>query len=340
MQIIYFDHPIGVLFDKLVINFLAIQCMIVQSLGSFSVNNKMNFQDLANSKFGVGFVMTLGRIIPPETGYHLAEWIAGKIASHKNIPMVKAVRSNQWIVSGKKMDSSQLDAITLKTFQHTADCLYDLYHYLPYPEQIMKMVTLSPKIIRTLNERLAGKKGTIILAPHMSNFDLAGRVLALHNFPVLVLSYPQPPGGYQWQNKMRRDYGIEIIPMSLASLRTARERLNNGGLVLTGMDRPLENSNHWPRFFGYNSPVPVTYVSLAAMTNSDFVVASCLGTGRGAYSIDCSDIINFIPNENKNLEFTTNAEMVLKEAQRFISSAPEQWSMFYPVWPWTLNKTP
>ena len=300
----------------------------------------MNFQDLINSRFGIGLVLTLGRIIPPHTGYPLGERIARIIVSFKNNPMVKAVRANQWVISGEKMDARQLDEITLKTFQHTADCLYDLYHNLPHPDQIMDRVTMSPNLIQLLDKRLSGEKGTLILVPHMSNFDLAGRAIALHGYPILVLSNPQPPGGYQWQNKMRRDYGIDINPMSLASLRSARERLKNGGLVLTGMDRPMENSNHCPNFFGYPSKVPVTYVSLAATTSSDMVVASCLGKGQGSYTIECSNIIKFSPDDNKNVEFVTNAEKVLKEAERFISASPEQWSMFYPVWPWALEKMP
>ena len=300
----------------------------------------MRFQDLINSRFAIGLALALGRIIPPKTGYRLSEWIARKIVLFTKNPMVMAVRANQWVASGKKMDARQLDAITLKTFQHTADCLYDLYHYLPHPDQIMDMVSMSPKLIQILEKSQSGKKGTIILAPHMSNFDLAGRALALHGYPVLVLSYPQPPGGYQWQNKMRQDYGIEITPMSFESLRSARERLKNSGLVLTGMDRPMEKSNHCPRFFGYSSTVPVTYVSLAAMTRSDMVVAYCRGLGQGSYTVDCSDIIQFIPHADKNLEFILNAEMVLKEAEKFISKAPDQWSMFYPVWPWALETMP
>jgi lauroyl/myristoyl acyltransferase len=300
----------------------------------------MAFQDLINSRFGIGIVLALGKIIPPKTGYRLGEKIARIIVSFRNNPMVKAVRANQWVVSGKKLDTRQLDEITLKTFQHTANCLYDLYHYLPHPEQIMNMVNMSPKLIGLLNKSLSAKKGTIILAPHMSNFDMAGRAMALHGFPILVLSYPQPPGGYQWQNKMRQEYGIEIAPMSFESLRSARERLKNGGLVLTGMDRPMQTSNHCPNFFGYPAPVPVTYVSLASMTRSNMVVASCIGTGQGSYMVDCSDIIQFIPHEDKNLEFIINAERVVQEAEKYIFKAPDQWSMFYPVWPWALDTMP
>ena len=300
----------------------------------------MRFQDLINGRFAIGLVLTLGRIIPPKNGYRLGEWIARKIAMLKKNSMVRAVRANQWVVSGEKMNARQLDEITLKTFEHTADCLYDLYHSLPHPDQIMKMVTLSPKIVQILDERLRGKRGTLILSPHLSNFDLAGRVIALNGYPILVLSYPQPPGGYQWQNKMRRDYGIEILPLSLASLRSARERLKNGGLVLTGMDRPMEQSNHCPKFFGYPSTVPVTYVSLASESKSDLVVAACQTIGQGSYVVNCSDIIKFSDHADKDQEFIINAELVLKEAEKFISAAPQQWSMFYPVWPWAMEKMP
>jgi lauroyl/myristoyl acyltransferase len=300
----------------------------------------MHFQDLINSRFAIAIVLALGRIIPPKTGYALGERIARLIVAFKNNPMVRSVRANQWVVSGQKMDSHQLDGITRRTFEHTADCLYDLYHNLPHPGRIMKMVAMSPKLTRILGERQNAEKGTLILAPHLSNFDLAGRALALHGWPILVLSYPEPPGGYQWQNKMRQEYGIDIRPMSLESVRAARDHLKNNGLVLTGMDRPMEASNHQPRFFGYPSTVPVTYVNLAAQSGADFVVVGCRSTSKGSYMVECSDVIPFKPLNDKNQEYLVNAEKVLREAERMIRIAPEQWSMFYPVWPWAIKNMP
>lgn len=180
----------------------------------------------------------------------------------------------------------------------------------------------------------------MIVAPHLSNFDLAGRAMALHGYPILALSYPRPPGGYQWQNQMRQEFGIDIQPMSFESMRAARERLKNHGLVLTGMDRPMESSNHQPRFFGHPAPVPVTYINLAAQSGADFVVVACRSTARGKYVVDCSDVIPFFADKDTNRQYLINAERLLSEAEIMIRRAPEQWSMFYPVWPWALDRMP
>jgi len=204
----------------------------------------------------------------------------------------------------------------------------------------MEMVTLSEELKRLVTVRSQGRQGTIFIAPHLSNFDLAGRALALHGYHIQVLSYPQPPGGYQWQNKLRRDYGIEITPMSTESLRAAKAHLRNGGAILTGMDRPLVNTNYSPRFFGYPAQLPVSYVRLGIQTNSPVVVVACTSSGRGFYHVDCSEMIKMEPSSDVKEEIESNAEKALKEAEKFILKAPYQWSMFYPVWPWCLEKMP
>jgi len=293
-----------------------------------------------NSRLGVGFVLTLGRLIPPRIGYHLGGYLAGLLSRLKSARIVRAVRSNQWVVSGRITDAIALDDLTRQTFEHTAYCLYDLYHYMSNPQQILSMVTLSDRLHKILREGSSAKQGTIFIAPHISNFDLAGRAMALHNYRIQVLSYPEPPGGYQWQNKMRKDFGIDIIPMSTESLRNAKKTLRDGGAILTGMDRPLENSNYHPLFFGYPAAVPVSYVRLGIMTDSPVVVVACHSIDRGKYMVDCSEPIKMIANPDNTKEIEQNARKALREAEKFIKMAPSQWSMFYPVWPWVLEKMP
>ena len=289
---------------------------------------------------GIASVLWLGKILPPRIGYPFSEWLGRLISSRRGNRLVQSVRANQWVASGKKLNANQLDEITRRTFEHTADCLYDLYHNLTHPERILKMVTLNPKSQRILNERKTARNGTLILIPHLSNFDLAGYALALYGFSLLVLSYPNPTGSYQWQNKFRREFGVEVLPLSLESMRIARGRLQNNGLVLTGLDRPMESSNHQPLFFGYPAPLPVTHVNLAARSGADFLVASCRSSARGKYVVECSDVIPFLPQRDKDQEYLPNAEYLLKEAERMIRHAPDQWSMFYPVWPWALKCAP
>ena len=44
--------------------------------------------------------------------------------------------------------------------------------------------------------------------------------------------------------------------------------------------------------------------------------------------------------EDRDEELIVNAEAVLKVAEGYLKKAPEQWAMFYPVWPQVLNETP
>ena len=51
-------------------------------------------------------------------------------------------------------------------------------------------------------ERLkTGKKGAMLVGPHLSNFELSIQILGHYGLDALVLSFPQPPAAYRLQNK-------------------------------------------------------------------------------------------------------------------------------------------
>lgn len=300
----------------------------------------MTLQSIINSRIGIGLILAIGKLIPPILGFRLADWAGGKIASRKDSQMVRALRANQWIITGKKLPSDELDAQVLNTFRHIAHVQYDLYHNLDNHQATLERMVLSPKLRGVLDSRRGGSEGTLILAPHLSNFDLAGRAMALNGYEIQVLSYPQPHGGYQWQNRLRKDVGIDVSPMSTESLRRAKARLNEGGLVISGLERPLPETNYHPLFFGYPAPVPVFYVRLALQTKSAMMIIACIGTPQENYILECSDLIYLQPMKDPVQEIEKNAEKVLKAAEPFIRDHPEQWAMTYPVWPFALDQMP
>lgn len=300
----------------------------------------MSIQDLINGELGVSFAKNLAKCLPEKAGFRLANRI-GKIISHrKNSMLVRYTRANQWIVSGKKLSSEELDKRVEEVFDSTAYCIYDLYHNMDNPEALPKKVNISTKFKETLDAQAKKKEGTIYLAPHLSNFDLAGRAVTYRGYKLLVLSYPNPNKGYQMQNKLRQEGLIEVMPMSVESLRLGKQRLMEGKPIITGLDRPLEASKYHPKFFGYPSMVPVTYVKLALQTNSPIVVVACIGNKDGTYSIESSDLIYMEKYKDPVEEMERNAEKVLKHAEVFIRAHANQWSMFYPVWPFALDEMP
>ncbi|MCY0726124.1 hypothetical protein OVW19_30760, partial [Klebsiella pneumoniae] len=76
------------------------------------------------------------------------------------------------------------------------------------------------------------KDGTLMVGPHITNFDMVGRALALRGMNMQILSYPQPPGGYSFQNQLRELPGVRVTPMSIQALRKASETLRAGHTVL------------------------------------------------------------------------------------------------------------
>ena len=300
----------------------------------------MSLQSFINGRFGIGLILALGKIIPSSIGYPLAEKISVLLSAQKDSDLVKAARANQWIISKRSLTSEELDKQTQETFRQTSRWLFDFYHNINNYETILDRVTLSPKLVNFLTDRLGGDEGTIMVTPHLSNFDFGGRALVLHGFDVQVLSYPQPHGGYQWQNKLRKDVGMNVTPMSTESMRAAKARLRNGGGVITGMDRPLDRSNYNPRFFGFPAAVPTSYIRMALQTNAAVMVIACIGLPEENYRVECSDLIYMKPDEDPVKEIEKNAEKVLHEAEKFIRAYPSQWAMFYPVWPFALEEMP
>ena len=300
----------------------------------------MSLQSFINGRFGIGLILALGKIIPSSIGYPLSEKVSLLLSAQENSDIVRAARANQWVVSGCSLSSEELDAQTRETFRQTSRWLFDFYHNINNYQTIIDRVTLSPKLVKFLADRLGGDEGTILVAPHLSNFDFGGRAMVLHGFDIQVLSYPQPHGGYQWQNKLRKDIGMNVTPMSVESMRAAKARLKNGGVVVTGMDRPLDRSNYHPRFFGFPTTVPTSYVRIALQTNAAVVVIACIGLPEENYRVECSDLIYMEPDDDPVREIEKNAEKVLREAENFIRAYPSQWAMFYPVWPFALEEMP
>jgi len=300
----------------------------------------MSIQSLINGPFGVGAIITIGKIIPPAIGYPLAEKIALRLNKNKDSDMMRAARANQWVISGKTLTSSELDQRMRQTLIDASHWLYDFYHNMHNYKNIIERVALTKRLIEILDERKHADEGTILVVPHLSNFDFAGRAMALHGYQVQVLSYPQPHGGYRWQNKLRKDIGIDITPISTETLRSAKARLKKGGMIVTGLDRPLQKSNYHPKFFGIPAALPVSYVRLALQTHSAVMVVACVGLPQRNYQVICSEPVTMQPFPDPVVEIETNAEKLLSSAEDIIRAHPTQWAMFYPVWPSILEEIP
>jgi KDO2-lipid IV(A) lauroyltransferase len=294
----------------------------------------MSLRALLNTRYGVETALTIARGTPRRLGYKITDWGAVFFARRRRTDLVKAVHLNQWVARGLKSTAVELHRATIEVFRSTGRSFYDFYHNMDRPKEVLRLVRFDESFEQHVVPRQGAGEGTLIVTPHLSNFDLAGRMLAMVGFQFQILSFPVTPGGYKLQNQLRSEGGLEVTPMSVESMRQAKQRLLNGGMVLTGMDRPLEESNYPVRFFGHTALLPVAYIRMAMQAKVPVIMVACQRGKDAKYKLYASEPM-YMSEEGDDLRASiiANAERVAAQAEYYIRQTPQQWAMFYPVWP-------
>lgn len=300
----------------------------------------MNLQRLLNSRQAGVLALRLSRAMPPRLGFYLADVIAARIAAQREMPLVKAIRINQWVARGRQPDPQALDQAVLETLCYLARSFYEIFHTLHDPQAMLEKIEFSSPVEQIIRDSQTGGYGRIVLGVHMGNFDLVLQSAAHRGLHALALSLPNGGEAVEWQHQFRRNAGLEIMPTSTSSLRTAMERLGQGGTVLTGVEHPLSEAKYKPRFFGLPAYVPVHYVQLALKAEVPIVLLASLRSEDGIYRISSSEEIEMQPYTNRSERLIRNAETILAVAEGFISQRPEQWTVLQPVWPEVAEQVP
>ena len=170
----------------------------------------MKLQNLINSNFGIATALFISRVFPRKFGHWFAVNIAAMIANRKSLQFVPALRSNQRVISGQSLTESNLDHRVKLVFKNTAKCLFDFYHFLDRPDEIIKRVTIHPEVNKYFDP--ITKRNAVFVAAHLSNFDFLGQALGVLGYTFQILSYPDPGSSYQWQNRIRTKSGHLITP--------------------------------------------------------------------------------------------------------------------------------
>jgi KDO2-lipid IV(A) lauroyltransferase len=294
----------------------------------------MDIQQLINSPSAIRSLSVIARAIPPRIGYLLCDRIAARIAARRDSALVQAVRCNQWMARGANLHRSALDNVVRETLQNTARDIYNLYHYLHNPQAMQELICMSPEACGMIQRSEFSERGMIVLGLHLSNFDFVLRSIVRPGLRSMILTIPNPQGGRGVEYEMRKQMGMNIVPASVGALRGAIKHLKNGGMLVTGLDRPIPHPNHKPKFFGQPASLPIHYVSLASKAQVPIVVMAVIQQADGKYHVFRSDFIEY---DSKRDEIE-NAENVLKRAEEFIRWAPQQWNVPLPVWPQFLNE--
>jgi len=300
----------------------------------------LEIQQIINSSFGVSLVSALGRVIPPWLGLRLSDFVAERISAQRNSKMVQAVRANQWVISGEKLEKAALDEAVRVTFRNAARSIFDLYHYIHDAAATDRLIVIDQSIQQLFERREFGQRGLVVAGLHISNFDFVLQALHLRGLRPMVLTIPDPGGGRRVEFEMRKRTGMNLMPVSVITLRQAIKHLQGGGVVLTGIDRPIPDAKYRPRFFGRPASLPTHHVYLATKAHVPVMIMVTDLQPNGRYTVITSKPIEMESHPDRQVEMLRNAEKVLSIAETFIRKVPHHWIISLPVWPEALEQVP
>lgn len=281
---------------------------------------------------GFGLAILLGRLLPLQTGYALARLIADRLASRLASPQVQAVRANQQVLEAGKLSAAELEQRVRAVFRNAARGQFEFFHYLNSPQKMAQLLALDAATQENIRITQRGGQSLVIACPHTGNFELAGRAMGVLGLRVQILAEPTPRIDYQLQNRLRRQAGLEMTPISIESLRIATQRLQSGGAVLTGLDWPVAEPRFRPVFCGRPSRLPTGHIRLALKARAPVVVLACHRRPDGIYQMSSSELIHLKDYADQTEAILRNTEAVLEVAEQFIRKDPKQWLMFHQVW--------
>ena len=201
------------------------------------------------------------------------------------------------------------------------------------PEAYQPRVELAPGVEGYLNAAASTGRGLFVLGSHMSAFDLCGIAFAeWAPAPVQALSLADPPAGFEFVNRLRSKGRGTITPISPETLREAMQRLRSGGVVLTGVDRPIPNGNERVTFFGQPAYLPTGYIRIPLKTDC-LVMTMAFRYVGGHYEILANPQMEMVRTGDREHDARVNVQRVLSQIEGFVRMAPDQWMVFTPVWP-------
>jgi len=291
----------------------------------------MKVDRLASSGLAIPAAIALARVVPGRLLLRLADALAVRAAGEAS-PSAAAVRANQSVVRGLPKDDPEIDRAVRAVFRNAARGQVDLFRALGRGrEALMRGCDISPALIERIEGARGAGRGLVLVGPHIGAFDFFMLTIAARGYPIHAISPADPSATYRLQNSLRTKYGAVTMPASRESVKIAIERLSNGGILVTGMDRPAPKAE-WIEFFGRPALLPTGFAKLAIRTNSLLLPAVILPDRPNHYQGEALEILE-PPKERTDAAVTSLAREVLRQMEPVIRAYADYWLMFFPVWP-------
>ena len=269
-------------------------------------------------------------LLPSRTGRRVFE-SAGRLL-YRFAPRMRAtVKENQAQVLGRQADDPLVQASVREAFARYARYWFDTFNVLGWSDERV-VQAFQFENLDLVEKALAEGKGVLIGLPHMGNWDVGGRAMALRLAPIVsVAEHLKPEPLFELFLEHRRRLGMDII--DLASDHVGRQlthELERNRIVALVADRDLSGGGLEVEMFGRTRRMPIGPAMLALSSGAPLLAAPIVSTPEG-WCLTFGEVS--IERTGRRKEDVVALTHALAAAfERGIASSPADWHLFQPGW--------
>lgn len=234
----------------------------------------------------------------------------------------RAALDNYAAVLGTDRDDPRVAVVARRAFQNYGRMLMDflLLGSLSHDE-IKQRVTNDGR--EHLDAALKEGSGVIMAVPHMGSWDMAGSYAAALGYRVWAVAEKFPGSLDDAVVATRQSFGLKVVYLGRAAVRTLTEALRSNGVVALVCDLE-QGPGVQVRFFGRRATVPGGPAALALKTGAAVIPAAPYSTSPGHYHVHLDPPLELSTGETKEGVM----QRVIARFEDFIRERPEQWYAF------------
>jgi KDO2-lipid IV(A) lauroyltransferase len=211
----------------------------------------------------------------------------------------------------------------------------------------MSVVALQDRM-KTVDERrmrdaVGSGRGTVLVLPHMGNWDVAGAWLAGGGVPfTTVAERLEPASLFERFVAFRESLGMEVIPLTggeRSPFELLAERLRAGGTLCLLGDRDLTATGIEVEFFGAAARMPAGPAALARETGAALIPATLWFHDDRQWAVRFHPEVPRVSTGDRAADIRTMTQGVADAFAEGIAEHPQDWHMLQRVWVDDLDPT-
>lgn len=185
-----------------------------------------------------------------------------------------------------------------------------------------------------LQEALASGLGPIMVIPHLGGWEWAAAWLGrVDKIPVTaVVEKLEPADVFSWFTKLRRSFGIELVPLGPDAMAPLLGAIRDGHVLCLLADRDIGETGVTVNFFGSETSLPAGPALLARRSGTVLLPTAVYFRGnKRVCRIEAPIRVDSSLRLRDSLQQST--QEVANALEKLIQRDPGQWHVLQPNWP-------